>query len=84
MKLSSLTFFFTSTALISLNFFHQFFPFFFDARIFNQLTSQNGFIFDCMMKGNLHNSQEFVSEAVSHCWKKSQQKNTETNFSSQY
>lgn len=30
------------------------------------LTSLNGFIFDCMIKGNLHSSHEFVSEAVSH------------------
>lgn len=32
-------------------------------------TSLNGLIFVCMMNGNLHNSHEFVSDAVNHCCK---------------
>lgn len=36
---------------------------------FNTHTSLNGLIFVCIINGNLHSSQELVSEAVNHCCK---------------
>jgi len=34
-----------------------------------RLTSLKGLILVCIIKGNLHNSQELVADAVSHCWR---------------